>query len=262
MSEYDYCWRVQDKYGLNDIQREKLVSSLAGIDGAIKEYDDWQLLEVTLPEIWSYGIWLKFRAPALYEKMKAKADNDIHLVRAILRGLIMTVYEGERPEMVGLPDVFSGKDDFLDFEQQFRPIYCDSLLLKREAVREYCEKHAIRQVTAGVVLEGAPSPPAGQEVHAADAPADTSTAPVSTGSRKDKDRIAATRQACEAIRQEINQGKHLFGNGKINKKTFFFLVSNALGNTRIHQETALAEWKKVPAHLKHNGRVSDKLLTQ
>ena len=91
---------------------------------------------------------------------------------------------------------------------------------------------------------------------------DTLVEQLSTGSRKDEGRIAATRQACEAIRQEISQGKCLFSNGKINRKTFFSLVQERLGKTPIHQETVLVEWRKVPDNLKHNGRVSDKLLVQ
>jgi len=101
-------------------------------------------------------------------------------------------------------------------------------------------------------------PPAGQE-----------GAPLSSvhpGSRKDKARIGATRQACEEVRKEIEQGEHLFEvpdkdktnlkhNYKTNYKTFLEAVSNKLTPMAPHKTTAREEWKKVPARLKHIGRV-------
>lgn len=86
------------------------------------------------------------------------------------------------------------------------------------------------------------------------------------GSRKDKPRIDATRQACEEVRKEIEQGKHLFEvpdkdktnlkhKHKTNHMTFLEAVRNKLAPTKPHLETVEVEWKKVPAHIKHNGRV-------
>lgn len=91
----------------------------------------------------------------------------------------------------------------------------------------------------------------------------------STGSRKDNDRIKATRQACEEIIKELflekqvfdNNKKHwqpklLFDIGKTNWTTFFKALKTRLG-AKPHHDTAREEWKKVPDVLKHNGRMSE-----
>jgi DNA-binding transcriptional regulator YiaG len=78
--------------------------------------------------------------------------------RLVLEDAIRGIYEGEKPEMKGLPDEFS-KDFPLD---RFRSLYFDSLWLKREYVCEYRNKKQIRQIyeVKGLLLEDAPSPKA------------------------------------------------------------------------------------------------------
>jgi hypothetical protein len=96
-----------------------------------------------------------------------------------------------------------------------------------------------------------------------------SAAPVSTGSRKDVERIAVTRQACESVRKELEQEKQtfdsdrdnwmpslLFDTGKTTKKRFLEAVEKRLG-AKPHHDTAMEEWRKVPSNLKHKGRVQE-----
>ena len=54
-SEYVYCWKVQAAYSLTDIQRQKLVSSLANISGAVKEYFSWTLVKTPPEEMYPPG---------------------------------------------------------------------------------------------------------------------------------------------------------------------------------------------------------------
>ncbi len=95
------------------------------------------------------------------------------------------------------------------------------------------------------------------------------TKPHSTGSKKDTDRIQATRQACEEAAKELllekqvfaNNKKHwqqnlLFDNGKTNWKTFIGNVEARLAS-KAHYETAREAWKQVPSSLKHNGRMRE-----
>jgi hypothetical protein len=144
MSEYVCCWCVQYAYALTDIQRYKLVSSLAGINGAVKEYSSWSL--VTTPSLYSVSpsADMLLRGTALHDSLVKLFGEDAPQVRGILRDIIMSTYEGERPEKDGFPDAFPGNDNFL--EESFRPLFLDSLLLRREDIRAYCRKHEIRQV--------------------------------------------------------------------------------------------------------------------
>ena len=95
------------------------------------------------------------------------------------------------------------------------------------------------------------------------------TAPPSTGSRKDIERINATRQACDELvkellleRQSFENNKDswvqglLFDNGKTNWKTFERALAARLG-AKPHIVTARAGWKEVPDILKHMGRVRE-----
>jgi hypothetical protein len=90
-----------------------------------------------------------------------------------------------------------------------------------------------------------------------------------TGSKKDIDRIQATRQACEEVVQELHKEKRLlesnrdswtpnllYDNGKTNWKTFFSAVEARLGR-KPHNATARAVWNTVPGNLKHNGRMRE-----
>ncbi len=144
MSEYVCCWRVQYAYDLTDIQRYKLVASLAGINGAVQEFFSWSL--VTTPQFYSVSpsADILLKGTVLHSSLVELSATDIAQVRGILGNVITYTYEGERPEKDGLPDAFPGDDSFL--EQSFRPLYLDSLLLRREDVRTYCRKNEIRQV--------------------------------------------------------------------------------------------------------------------
>jgi hypothetical protein len=86
-------------------------------------------------------------------------DTDTYQVRGILRDVILSVYEEEKPEMDGLPHEFTEDANFP--LERFRQIYLDSLLLKREDVRTYCRKNQIRQVceVKGLLWEDVPSLP-------------------------------------------------------------------------------------------------------
>ena len=94
-------------------------------------------------------------------------------------------------------------------------------------------------------------------------------ASLSTGSRKDHERIQATRQACEEVVKELYREKQvlennrvkweqclLFDNGKTNWKTFIGAVGKRL-DLKPHHDTAREAWKMVPESLKHNGRMRE-----
>ena len=100
-------------------------------------------------------------------------------------------------------------------------------------------------------------------------PPEQSIAPAHIGSKKDIERINATRQVCLEIIEELFQEKQifesdrnnwkqslLFDNGKSNWKTFRHAVETRLGQP-LHIEAARAEWKKVPDSLIHRGRVRE-----
>lgn len=94
-------------------------------------------------------------------------------------------------------------------------------------------------------------------------------APPSTGSRKDIERIKATRQICEVLMEELSQerkafeeNKHtwmpklLYSNGKTNWDTFFKTAMIRL-ERQPHRAAAREIWMKIPGNLKHNGRMPD-----
>ena len=100
-------------------------------------------------------------------------------------------------------------------------------------------------------------------------PQEQLTVQSSTGSKKDKDRIHASRQVCEEVTKQLHQEKQvfendkthwkqnlLFDNGKTNWKTFINAVETRLGS-KPHYDTTREEWKKVPDSLKHNGRMRE-----
>lgn len=144
MSEYVCCWRVQYAYDLTDIGRYKLVSSLAAIDGAVQEYFSWRLVDTPTLYSVSPSADMLLRGTVLYSSLVKLTDEAAYQARGILRDVIMSTYEGERPEKDSLPDAFPGDASFL--EEHFRSLYLESLLLRREDVRAYCRKNEIRQV--------------------------------------------------------------------------------------------------------------------
>ena len=94
----------------------------------------------------------------------------------------------------------------------------------------------------------------------------------SAGSREDKARIEATREACEYVRKKIDQEKQVFdddrgnwkpsllfvidGNAKTNWSAFRTAVEAKPGS-KCHYDTTRDEWGKVPKDLKHAGRVPE-----
>ncbi|MCL1915728.1 MAG: hypothetical protein FWG17_03330, partial [Desulfovibrionaceae bacterium] len=160
MSEYVYCWRVQVAYGLKDIPRQKLVASLASISGAVKEYFSWCLVNTPPVMTVSPSADIGLRATVLHSSLLELAGEHVYQAQGILRDVILSVYEEERPEMNSLPEDFSQNADFP--LERFRSLYLDSLLLRREDVRTYCRKNQIRQVreVKGLLWEDAPSPKA------------------------------------------------------------------------------------------------------
>ena len=100
-------------------------------------------------------------------------------------------------------------------------------------------------------------------------PQEQASAPCSTGSKKDRVRIKATRRACEEVAEELYKEKQLFegnksnwkqllifDNGKTNWKTFLRTVETRLGS-KPHHDAAREVWKHVPDNLKHNGRMRE-----
>lgn len=100
-------------------------------------------------------------------------------------------------------------------------------------------------------------------------PQEQATTPPSTGSRKDFERIKATREICEELVQELLQERQTFensrntwkpnllrSNGKTNFVIFFKTAMKHLGN-KPHRAAARAVWEKVPGNLKHNGRMPE-----
>lgn len=92
----------------------------------------------------------------------------------------------------------------------------------------------------------------------------------STGSRKDTERINATRQVCEQILEELLQEIQAFESdrnswkpsllnhiiGKTNWNTFFKVAENRLG-AQPHYDAAREVWKKAPAKYQHPGRMPE-----
>ena len=98
----------------------------------------------------------------------------------------------------------------------------------------------------------------------------STTAPRSTGSRKDIPRINAARQVCEQLLEELLQERQAFEsgkntwkprllnhiNGKTNWDTFVKVAETRLGD-KPHRDAAREVWKKVPAAYIHPGRMPE-----
>ena len=85
-------------------------------------------------------------------------------------------------------------------------------------------------------------------------------APTHTGSVKNSLRHEQTRQACEAVRAEILQGKHGFqvkNEYKTNQNHFQQAVQAILGGVKPRRDTLREEWEKVSQNIKHSGRVPE-----
>lgn len=101
-------------------------------------------------------------------------------------------------------------------------------------------------------------------------PQEQPKAPPSTGSRKDTERINATRKVCEELAEELLQERQAFEsdkntwkpnllnyiNGKTNWNTFFKVAAERLDD-KPHRDTAREVWKKVPAKYTHPGRMPE-----
>ena len=100
-------------------------------------------------------------------------------------------------------------------------------------------------------------------------PQEQAPMPRSTGSKKDSERIKATRRVCEEVVEELYSEKQvfegnksnwkqclLFDNGKTNWKTFLGAVATRLGS-KPHHDAAREVWKQVPDIFKHNGRMRE-----
>ncbi|WP_156907874.1 hypothetical protein [Desulfovibrio cuneatus] len=154
-------------------------------------------------------------------------------------------------------------------------IFADTVLVDTVAVirllRNYPLREEVKGITHALVTlvlktfpEELPGTPFSVEQSSIQAPASPST-----GSRKDHERIQATRQACEEVVKELYREKQvfddnraqwrqglLFDNGKTNWKGFIGAVEKRLG-LKPHHDTAREAWTKVPENLKHNGRMRE-----
>ena len=166
-ADYVRCWRVQYAHRITDEIRDDLIYSLAGISynfasnaplaAAVEESRVWWIVTAPEPDpILTPLGRLNMRPEALYNALLNPTVEYPPPPRLLLEDAIRVIYEGEKPEMKGLPDEFS-KDFPLE---RFRSLYFDSLFLKREYVCEYRNKKQIRQVyeVKGLLWEDAPSP--------------------------------------------------------------------------------------------------------
>ena len=154
-------------------------------------------------------------------------------------------------------------------------IFTDTVLVDKVAVIRLLRNYPLRQEVKGIthafvafVLKTFPEELPGAPFSVDQAYVQV-PASLSTGSRKDHERIQATRQACEEVVKELYKEKQvfennrvkweqclLFDNGKTNWKTFIGAVGKRL-DLKPHHDTAREAWKKVPERLKHNGRMRE-----
>ena len=154
-------------------------------------------------------------------------------------------------------------------------IFADTVLVDTIAVIRLLRNYPLRQEVKGIthafvanVLKTFPKELPGAPFSVDQAYVQV-PASLSTGSRKDHERIQATRQACEEIVKELYREKQvfddkraqwrqglLFDNGKTNWKAFVGAVTMRL-DLKPHHDTAREAWKKVPESLKHNGRMRE-----
>ena len=93
--------------------------------------------------------------------------------------------------------------------------------------------------------------------------------PPFTGSKKDNERIKATRQACKEVTDELYREKQTFDNDKNNwkpyllvatgksKKSDFIKAVQTRLDSRFHQVTIEKAWREVPKNFKHKGRAPE-----
>ena len=154
-------------------------------------------------------------------------------------------------------------------------IFADTVLVDTVAVIRLLRNYSLRQEVKGIthafvafVLKTFPEELPGAPFSVDQAYVQV-PASLSTGSRKDHERIQATRQACEEVVKELYREKQvlennrvkweqclLFDNGKTNWKTFIGAVGKRL-DLKPHHDTAREAWKMVPESLKHNGRMRE-----
>ena len=154
-------------------------------------------------------------------------------------------------------------------------IFADTVLVDTIAVIRLLRNYPLRQEVKGIthafvafVLKTFPEELPGAPFSVDQAYVQSPASP-STGSRKDHERIQATRQACEEVVKELYREKQvlennrvkweqclLFDNGKTNWKTFIGAVGKRL-DLKPHHDTAREAWKMVPESLKHNGRMRE-----
>ena len=154
-------------------------------------------------------------------------------------------------------------------------IFADTVLVDTIAVIRLLRNYPLRQEVKGIthafvafVLKTFPEELPGAPFSVDQAYVQV-PASLSTGSRKDHERIQATRQACEEVVKELYREKQvlennrvkweqclLFDNGKTNWKTFIGAVGKRL-DLKPHHDTAREAWKMVPESLKHNGRMRE-----
>ena len=151
-------------------------------------------------------------------------------------------------------------------------IFSDSILVDKVAVirflRNYPLLREVKGITHALVKSALDSTP-NTDLPALQ-PQAQATAPRSTGSRKDIERINATRKVCEELVEELFQESQAFENGKnawkpnllnhiigkTNWHTFFKVAATRLGD-KPHRDAAREIWKKVPAKYIHPGRMPE-----
>jgi len=106
LSEYVRAWRVQHAYDLTDILRDKLLASLGGIDGAVKECNVWWPITAPSMSIGGPLTRINFRADALYNSLLRPTVDYPPPPKLLLLEALRLTYEGERPtapETINIP---------------------------------------------------------------------------------------------------------------------------------------------------------------
>ena len=154
MSEYVPCWRVKTAYGLTGAQCETLVSTLRIVKNSVLECLAWKRIK-TPYTIGQQGPLppITFRPTALFEILsQPKVEPDVD-AECFLREVIQQTYQSEQHEKNEIIEHFCADERF--YQDYFWPLYFDGLLLKRENVREYCQRKQYRQIceVKGLALE-------------------------------------------------------------------------------------------------------------
>lgn len=279
--EWIPAWRLKQAYALTEADIVSLVEEL-GEKGHVSLHAAWDVLQEyflqpqtkAMPEHWR----------SIFDDLPVKEDSPSWIVRAFkerdslyealrivsvhadsgkLQGAITTlfhnIYEGEASaisvEALCTPFVIP---DNQESSRLFSQIFYESLLFNKYTAVETLERahYPLIAEVKGITKDFVKTTLTTTER--------TLTCPLSlvqrsTGSNKDVLRIQTTRQACETVRAEIEQGKHGFlvsGEYKTNWKTFYEAVKSELG-LKPHKDTAREEWEKVASNLKHQGRVPE-----